>query len=75
MPDAAVAIDRLEALKVTLHFPPQIAFDRNLVVRDGVDDLVDLLRAEVFRPQVGVDVGLFENAFRGRGADSVNVGE
>ena len=47
MADAAVAVDRLEALQVALHFAAQIALDRQLARGDRLDDLVELLGAQV----------------------------
>ena len=44
MADATITIDRLQTLEIALHFAPEIALDRQLVVRDRLDDFVDLLR-------------------------------
>ena len=75
MPDAAIAIDRLQALQIALHFAAQIALDRDLVVRDRMNDLVDLLRASGLSPAVRIDVGLLEDAPGGARADAVDVGQ
>ena len=75
MSDAAVTIDRLKAFQVALHFPTQIAFNLDLVVGDGVNDFVQLLRSKIFRPQIGVDIRLLEDALGRTQADPVNVGE
>ena len=75
MADTSVTVDCLETLQVTLHFASQIAFDRDLIVRDGVDDLVKLLRRQILRPQIWINVGLLENSFRSAHPDPVNVGE
>ena len=57
------------------NFAAQIAFDQHLVARDRLNDLVDLLRRQILRAQVWIDIGLFENAFRRARSDSVNVGQ
>ena len=75
MPNAAIAIDRLQTLQVALQFPAQIAFDQKFARRNRLNDFVDLLRRKIFRPEIRIDVRLFENALRRRGPDSVNVSE
>ena len=64
MANAAIAIDRLQTLQVALQLPAQIAFDQKLVRRNRLNDFVDLLRRKIFRPEIGIDVRLFENALR-----------
>ena len=61
VPDAAITIDRLEPLQVALHFAAQIALDLDLVARDRVNDFVDLLRRQILRAQIRIDVRLLEN--------------
>ena len=73
MPDTAITIDRLQALQVALHIAAQIAFDLDFVVRDRVNDLVQLLRRQLFRPQIRVDVRLLQNPLGCAQADSINV--
>ena len=63
MPNATVAINRLQTLQIALDFATQIAFDLDLVIRDRVNDLVQLLRGEILRAQIWIDIGLLENAF------------
>ena len=75
MPDPAITVDRLEPLQIALRFPAQIALDRDFVVRDRVNDLVDLLRRKVFRAQVRIDVRLFEDPLRSRRSNPVNVSQ
>jgi hypothetical protein len=75
MPNAAITIDCLQTFQVTLDFAAQIAFNLDLVVRDRVNDFVQLLRRKFFRPQVRIDVGLLKNAPRRGKADSVDVGK
>ncbi len=75
MPNAAVAIDGLKPLQVTLQFAAKIAFDQSFIVSDCVDDVIDLLRRKVFRAQIWVNPRLLENPFCGTRPDSVNVRE
>ena len=75
MADAAITIDRLQASQIGLHVAAQIAFNLDLVVRDRVNDFVQLLRSKILRAQVRIDVCLLENALGRAQADSVNIGE
>ena len=75
MPDSTITIDRLEALEITLQFAAQIAFNQHLVARDRLNDLVDLVRRQVLRTQIWIDIGLFQYALRPARSDSVNVGQ
>ena len=63
MPNATVAINRLQTLQIALDFATQIALDLDLVIRDRMNDLVQLLRGEILRTQIWIDIGLLENAF------------
>jgi hypothetical protein len=56
-----------------LYVAAQIALDLELVVRDRVDDLIQLLRRKIFRPDVWVDIRLLENAPRSAKADSIDI--
>ncbi len=62
MTDTAIRIYCLKPFQITLHVAAQIAFNLDLVVRDGVDDFVQLLRRKIFRANVGINIGLLENA-------------
>ena len=73
MSNATVAINRLQTLQVALQFPAQIAFDQMLVVRDGVNDVVQLLRSEVLRTQIRIVIGLLQHALERRRTTAVNV--
>lgn len=53
MPDAAIRVDCLQTFQVTLDLATQIAFDLDLVVRDRVNDFVQLLRRKVFARKFG----------------------
>ena len=75
MTDPAIRIDRLQTFQIALHFPAQIALDRDLVVCDGVNDFVQLLRRKILRPQVRIDIRLLENALGRAQADPINVGQ
>ena len=72
---ASIAIDRLQALQISLNVATKIAFDFDFVVGDRVDDLVNLLRREFVGAQVRIDVRLLKNLPRGAESDSVNVSQ
>jgi len=74
MTDASIRIDRLQTFQIALHVAAQIALDLELVVRDRVNDLIQLLRRKIFRPEVWIDIRLLEDAPRSAKADSVDVG-
>ena len=61
MPDAAIAIDGLEALEILLQFAAQIAFDDVLVFLDDLNDAVKLLIGQRLGADVGADFSLFED--------------
>ena len=65
MADAAVTIDRLEALEIALDIAAQIALDQQAAAGDGVDDRVELLDAQILGADVGIDVGGLEDLLRG----------
>ena len=75
MPYPAITVDRLQTLEVALRFTAQIAFDRDLVARDGVNNFVQLLRSKIFRAQVRIDIGLLQNPLRCARSDPVDVGQ
>jgi hypothetical protein len=56
-----------------LYVTAQIALDLDLVVRDRVDDFIQLLRGKIFRADISVDIRLLENAPRSAKADSVDI--
>jgi hypothetical protein len=58
-----------------LHVAAQIALDLELVVRDRMNNFVQLLRSKILRAQVRIDVRLLENALGRAQADSVDVGQ
>ena len=73
MPQSTIAVDRLKALQVSLNFAPQVTFDRKPTGSDRLDDLVKLLCTEIFRANIRIDVGLFEDLLRRTRPDAVNV--
>ena len=75
MPNATVAINRLQTLQIALDFATQIALDLDLVIRDRMNDLVQLLRGEILRTQIWIDIGLLENASGCGKTDSIDVGQ
>ncbi len=75
MADAAVAIDRLEALQIAGDVAAQIAFDHPLVLGDDVEDLVELFLSQILGAHVGVEPSLLDDLVGARGADAVDVTE
>jgi len=73
VPDAAVTINPLETLQITLYVATQITLDFDLVVRDRVNDLVQLLRRKIFRADIWIDIRLFENAPGSAKTDPIDV--
>src|SRR3954470_17838870 len=73
MADAAVAVNRLEALQVALQLAAEVALDRQPARRDGVDDGVELLGAQILGAGVRIDVCGLEDLATGAEADAVNV--
>ena len=73
MTDAAVAIDRLEALEILLQFAAEVALDHVLVFLDDLDDAVELLVGQGLGANIGADFGLFEDELGAAGADAVDV--
>ena len=71
----AITIDRLQALQISLNVAAEIALDLGLVVRDCVNDLIDLLRRQFVGAQIRIDVGLLQNLPSRAETDSVNVGQ
>jgi len=70
---AAITIDRLQTFQIALHVSAQIALDLDLVVRDRVNDLIQLLGRKIFGPDVWIDIRLLENALRSAKTDSVDI--
>ena len=75
MAETTVAVDGLETLQVTLNLTAKVTFNDNLLAGDGGDDRSDLLGRKFLGADVGIDVGLFEDALGGLRADAVNVNE
>ena len=73
MTDAAIRIDSLQTFQIALYVATQIAFDLDLVIRDRVDDLIQLLRHKIFRTDVWIDIRLLENAPRSAKTNSVDI--
>jgi hypothetical protein len=71
--NAAVAVDCLQALQVSLKLPAKVTFDRQAARGDGLNDLVDLLGAKILGAHIGAYMGLLENPFGRCRANSVNV--
>jgi len=73
--ETTVAVDGLETLQVTLNLTAKVTFNDNLLAGDGGDDRSDLLGRKFLGADVGIDVGLLEDALGGLRADAVNVNE
>jgi hypothetical protein len=71
--DAAVAFDTLKPFQVHPDLAAKVTFDHVFPILNRVNDLGELLLAQVFRPNGGVNVGLSQNVLRVTGADAVNV--
>ena len=57
MADSAVAINGLKALKIALHLTAKVAFYEHLLRIDRMNNGVQLLRRQIFRADIGVDIG------------------
>jgi len=75
VPDSTITIYRLKALQIALQLATKIAFDQHLVAGNRLDNFVDLMRRQILRPQVRIDIGLFQNALRPARSDPVDVGQ
>ena len=71
--NAAIAVDGLKPLQVRLNLTTQIAFDGQFARGDRLNDVVQLLRRQILRAHVGLNVGLFEDLLRSARADPVDV--
>ena len=58
MANASIASNRLQALKIALDIPTQIAFNQQSTSVDCMDDLAQLFRRKIFCANIGIDVGL-----------------
>jgi hypothetical protein len=73
VPDAAIAIDRLQTFQISLHVTTQVALNFEFVIGDRVNDFVQLLRREIFSPDVWIDIRLLKDAFGSAKTDSVDI--
>jgi len=71
--DTSIAFNTLKALEIHTDLAAKIAFDDVFAILNRVDDLRQLLFAQIFRANGGVNVRLGQNVFRVAGADAVNV--
>jgi hypothetical protein len=71
--DTPITLDALKALQVHADLAAKVAFDDIFPVLDGMDDLGELLLAQIFRANGRVNIGLGQDVFRVAGADAVNV--
>ena len=75
MANATIAVDRLQALEVTLNLSAKIALDDNPLTGNCGNDTSDLLGRKLLGADVRIDIGLFEDALGSLRADAVNVNE
>ena len=73
--DATIAFDALKAFEVHADFAAEIAFDDVFAFLNGMDDLRELLLAEVLGTDIRIDVGTGQNVFGIARADTVNVAQ
>jgi hypothetical protein len=73
--DTAIALNALQTFEVHADFAAQIAFDDILAILDRVNDLRELLLAQVFRPDARVNFGFGQNLNRVCGADAIYITE
>ena len=61
MPDASIGLDRLQTFERQSMIPSEIALDDIFPFLHGVHNLGKLLFVQILRPDLRVDVGVFEN--------------
>ena len=75
VPNATIAFDTLKTFQIHADLAAEIAFNDVLAVLNGVNDLGQLLFAQVLSANGGIDLGFGQDVFRVAGADAVNVTE
>ena len=73
MANATIAIDGLETLQIGLNLTTEITLDGQFAGGDGMNDVVQLLRREILRSNVRLDVRLLKDLLRGARPDPVNI--
>src|SRR4051812_33584626 len=73
MADASIAFDALKALQVHADFAAKVAFNHIFPILNRVNDLGQLLFAQILGANCRVNVSLGQNVFRVARADAVNV--
>ena len=71
--DASVALDALKTLEVHTDLAAKIAFDDVFAILNRVDDLGELLFAQILRSDGRINVGLGQDVFGVAGTNAVNV--
>ena len=69
----AVAVNCLQSLQIALELTAKITLDQQATCRDRLNDLVELLRAEILCTDIRADVCLFQDPLGRARADPVNV--
>ncbi len=75
VPNAAIAFDALKALEIHTDFAAKVTFDYVLAVLNRMNDLRELLFAQILGPNGRIDMGLGQDVFRVAGSDAVNVAQ
>src|SRR5436190_1285690 len=75
MTDATITFDSLQAFEVHADFAAQIAFNHIFAILDGVDDLRELLFAQIFGANAGIDFRVGKDVLGVGGANAVNVAQ
>jgi hypothetical protein len=75
MPNAPITINRLKPLQIALQLPPQIPLNQQTTRSNRLDNLVQLLSAQIFRPNIWADIRLLQYSLRRGRTNPVNVRE
>jgi hypothetical protein len=75
MTDAAVATNGLKALQVAGEFTTEVALDHPFVLRDNVENLIELLLRKGFSAGIRMDAGFGDHLISTDRTDAVDVTE
>ena len=73
MPDASIALDALKALQIHADFAAEVTLNDIFAILNRMNDLGQLLFAQILGANPGIDIGLGQDVFRVARADAVNV--
>lgn len=60
---------------MTLQFAAEITLNRELAGGNGLDDMIDLFRSQIFRADIEVNIRLLENLASSAQPDSIDIRE